>query len=486
MSARVPVAPLLFALVSLALAPALYALTARAHGVPAAVGQIAFDPRDPDHVVVRTTWGFLTTRDRGASWTWQCAAAVPFDGTREEPTIAVVSSGAIVAATFDGLALSDGAGCEWSRPETAPQHTYVTDLTIDPTGERIVWCIESSGVRPDAVYRSDDGGATWALIGTPHERALTDRIRVASSRPSRIYTSGVIPRTATSPREGVLLRSDDRGKTWTPLPVVLEKGERTVFLLGIDPTSPDRLLARTVRGATDPLPERILRSEDGGVTWTTVLEVAHVSGFAASEDGRWVWIGNRDGGLYRSTDGGRTFTTIDASLRVRAIAYRPGELWIGVDGFAHRYAIGISRDGGDTITPVWSFSDIVDALGCSAESTVGRICPAFWPDVAGDLRPDGGLLGDAGIPLDGGSSADGAPEAPDAGAGFGGSEAGCACRAVGTRARESACAPAGLVLALFVVVLGRQRTRPRGDRAHLRAGIARSRATSPSKIPIGS
>jgi photosystem II stability/assembly factor-like uncharacterized protein len=402
----------------------------RAHGVPAAVGQIAFDPRDPAHVVVRATWGLLMTRDGGRSWTWQCAAAVPFDGMREEPTIAVVPSGAVLAATFEGLVRTDPSGCRWYAPATAPRDAYVTDLALDPSAEGVVWCIESPGTRPDAIYRSDDEGNSWSRIAAPHERALTDRIRIAPSRPARLYTSGVIPRTDTEPRRGVVLRSDDRGASWTLLPVALLEGERTVFLLGIDPTDADRLLVRAVRGPTDARPERILRSEDGGLTWASVLEIGSVGGFAMSEDGRTVWVGNRLGGLFRSRDGGRTFELLDPALRVRCLAYRPGELWVCADGFAHEFAIAVSRDAGDTLEPLWSFADVENDLGCPAETPVGTICPAYWADLLNDLMLDGGWGPDGGLPSDGGGHSLDAGVGGDADAGpVGGRGNGCACRA---------------------------------------------------------
>ena len=54
---------------------------AHAHGRQPSLGQIAFDPSDPSHLVIRGTWALLTTRDDGASYTWTCARAVGYDAS---------------------------------------------------------------------------------------------------------------------------------------------------------------------------------------------------------------------------------------------------------------------------------------------------------------------------------------------------------------------------------------------------------------------
>lgn len=414
---------------ALALVLLLVPAVARAHGREPSLGAIAFDPTDPDHVVVRTTWGFITTRDHGETFTWQCANAVPFDRTREDPSIAFTASGVLLASTFDGIERSDATQCAWSAPPTAPSGAFVTDVIADPTDLTVAWAIESPGATPDAIHRSIDEGAIWSSVALPHPSALTDRLRVAPSDGMRVYTSGVIPRTDTEPRIGVVLRSDDRGETWRAIQIPLFDMERTVHLLGVDPTDADRVFARVVRPVADTTPERVLMSEDGGDTWTTVLEALEVVGFAISSDGTTAWAGSWDGGLSRSSDGGRTWSVLDAELRVRCLAWREaaspaGELWVCADGFTRGFALGLSGDGGETIAPLWVYWDVVNETGCDPSTQVGSLCPMFWPDLVTDLQLDAAIAPDGGISpgMDGsvgpapgggcGCSAAGAPRAP--------------------------------------------------------------------------
>lgn len=444
------------ALAFLCAALAMPATIARAHGREPALGHVAFHPADPDHIVVRASWGFVTTRDGGETWTWQCADAVPFDRTREDPGLAFFPSGSLVASTFDGLHRSDAAQCAWSAVGGAATDVFFTDVIRDPGTPSVAWALSSPGVTPDVVHRSDDEGRTWTAVAMPHASALTDRIRVAPSDPMRIYTSGVVPRVPdVSERVGMVLRSDDRGATFRALPIELASEERTVHVLGIDPTNADRVFARALRRVTDEVPERLLLSGDGGETWTSVLELLEIVGFAISEDGRTVWAGSWDGGLHRSTDGGLTFAALDPSLRIRCLAHRAGELWVCADDFVSGFALARSTDGGETLEPLWSFHDVVLDVGCPASTPVGALCPMFWPDLTNDLQLDGAVPPDGAL-LDGGVATD-----PGSRPGGGG----CACAAIGAApAATPRLGWAGLGLALVALIAARSNVQ--GRRGH--------------------
>lgn len=427
---------------------------ALAHGREPALGHVELDPRDHAHVVVRATWGFVTTRDEGETWSWQCADAVPFDGTREDPGLAMFASGAMVAATFDGLYRSDARACSWGAVAGTPV-AYFTDVIRDPADPSIGWALASPGTVPDSVYRSDDEGVTWSVTTQPHASALTDRIRVAPSDPTRVYTSGVVPRTDTEARVGMVLRSDDRAMSFRALPIELVGEERTIHVLGIDPMDADRVFARAVRRVTDDVPERLLLSEDGGETWRTVLEMLEIVGFAISPDGATVWAGSWDGGFSRSVDRGRTFAPLDPALRVRCLAARAGELWVCADGFVSGFAIARSTDDGETLEPLWAFHDVVDDVGCPPETPVGRLCPMYWPDLTYDLQLDGAVPPDGAL-LDGGTSPMDAGGDPPGGGGT------CSCRVAGSATRAGAPpALAAIVSVLAALSNAARRTRHR-------------------------
>src|SRR5262245_53433435 len=51
---------------------------ARANGVFPTAGQVVIDPSDPLHLVVRTTYGVLTTRTGATPWDWLCETGVGY------------------------------------------------------------------------------------------------------------------------------------------------------------------------------------------------------------------------------------------------------------------------------------------------------------------------------------------------------------------------------------------------------------------------
>lgn len=434
---------------------------AHAHGREPSVGLITFDRSNPDHIVMRTTWTLLESYDGGASWFWRCAVAVGYERTTEDPPVVIASDGTIMAGIFNGLVRGDADGCNFApnRDEDV-DNLYLIDLIDGPEGPAVSYGVTSPGDHPNTVVRSTDDGASWTVLGTPSDEVLLERVRVAPSDPSRIYVSGAIPARGGMERRALFFRSDDGGRTYTETQIPLEGAERNVHVLAVDPTNPDRVLARMVRLVTDEVPERLLLSEDGGAHWETAASLLEITGLTFSDDGSQVWVGGWDGAFLRSDLGGAvgSFEPVagQEALRVRCLGYRPGatpgtgELWICADELRYDYALGISTDGGSTIEHRWGFADVRVDTGCPACSAVGGICPTYWPDVVFDLGlPDEGPPFDAGVcdagPFDGGGfdGGVGADVAPPT--------EGCGCRA------QRAGAPPLSILALALALALRRR-----------------------------
>jgi photosystem II stability/assembly factor-like uncharacterized protein len=238
------------------------------------------------------------------------------------------------------------------------------------------------------LYRSTDGGASWksVKVGTSSEGFRA--IAVSPAKPGTVYAystdnffSGL----------GTLYRSVDDGRTWQPTPSQPSSAFGGAFFPGqgrgiaIDPTGQILVLTDSYAG--------ILRSADGGATWTN--PVANVRAYGLSKDPNqqgvlWAAGFDRSTGLpslWRSTDFGATWTTQtpDAfnppglGAFAYSIAVQPGTgaifaSWSGQDPntFASDGGIVVSTDGGQT----WSARD--DGL-----------LPDFSPGVAsGDIAFD--------------------------------------------------------------------------------------------------
>lgn len=434
------------------------ASVAHAHGRPPFLGDIAFHPTDPDVIVVRATWGLVISDDGGETWGWSCAAVTGADPTREDPPIVVTPSGAVLLGTFSGLARSSSDRCDYERPAELDGQ-FIIDLYARPADPGVIWAVATSGVDADTIWRSDDEGATWSMVGAPIDDILVERVRAAPSDASRVYLSGAIPVMSirydggvpdggptTTERTGWFLRSSDAGETYERVEIPLMEGERNVHLLAVDPTDADRVLVRITKRSIDPTEERVLLTEDGGDSWTTVAMARYVSGAAFSDDGQSAWVTSRIvDGLFRSTDAGRTFSQVQR-LSLPCLEVRGDEVWVCVDELADGFALGRSTDAGDTLDEVLRFDEIYDLIPCSRCTAVGFVCPMWLPDLAYDLRldggspdlPDGGVTGaprDAGVCVEDGMDAGPGTSPMDGGLDGGPTgeppPEGCGCRAAG-------------------------------------------------------
>jgi hypothetical protein len=440
---------------------------ALAHGRPAFIGAIAFHPNDRDTIVARATFGLVLSEDHGATWRWICAAVTDADPTREDPAILVAPDGSVLVGTFSGLARSTPDRCEFTPVGGNLDDVFVIDLDARRADPGVVYAVATSGVDPDVLMRSDDEGRTFSPLSETFDLILLEKVRVAPSDAMRVYLSGAIPAT---PRQGFFLRSIDGGESFIPIEIVFEDGERNVHVLAVDPSNPDRVLVRVTRSVVDPMPERLLLTENGGDTFTTVLRAQQITGAAFSEDGAAAWATSRTSdGMFRSGDGGRTFAPLFGG-NLPCVASRAGELWFCADQPLDGYAMGLSGDGGDTLDEVLRFDQIVELPTCPRCSEVGYVCPQWFPDLAYDLMLDAGIdLGDGSVT---GTPRDAAPPAictdgsedldagigMDAGMGDGGT---CNCRAAGRGVMAHAGLSTSLSFALFALCWRRRRARGR-------------------------
>lgn len=332
-------------------------------------------------MLVRATFGLLVSRDRGASFSFVCERAVGFAGI-EDPTYVVTPSGAIVAATFEGVSVSRDRGCDWSFAG-GPSKWIFVDLTMQPDGtlhaiRSLYSKTTDAGIRYDnALYVSRDDAHSFVEVGGPIDPTLL--LEAIEVIPPRVYLSGL--RGEGKDRTGVLLVSRDGGVKLEERSIPLVAGERAPYIAAVDPTNVDRVYVRT---AGDPGgASRLLVTDDAGKTFRVAYESkTPLLGFALSPNGDTIATGGRDG-LFVS--GAKSFAFEKRSpIEVQCLAWQDDVTWACSNEKSGFFA-GASADRGATFGRKIHLEDLQGPLSCAPETKVGTLCTPEWARVKREL-----------------------------------------------------------------------------------------------------
>jgi photosystem II stability/assembly factor-like uncharacterized protein len=221
-------------------------------------------------------------------------------------------------------------------------------VALDPTNPQVMWVgtgeswTRNSVSVGDGVYKSVDGGETWAKAGLPNVERIT-RIIVHPTNGNIVYVCAPGPLWSDSPDRG-LYKTSDGGRTWSLMlkGANLSTGCSSVTM---DPSNPDHLLAGTWdfrrkpyefrsggNGPDQPSGSRFAESRDGGRTWTD-LNAASRKGLPKQPWGRievayapskpkqvYAFVENVRPALFVSEDGGATWQERDRS---QGMVWRP-------------------------------------------------------------------------------------------------------------------------------------------------------------------
>lgn len=161
-------------------------------------------------------------------------------------------------------------------------------LAASPSDPSVVYKVRVDAFLTFGIFRSDDGGATWRRLSSPTNTPFA--LLVHPADPDRVYVS------YHSLTGSGLVMSTDGGRSWEKV----EHGQVFEALAG-DPTDPDRIWAGDREG--------LHLSEDGGLTFRKLADVAVTAIAVAPDDPSHLVIGGR--GLYVSHDGGHTVRPAD-------------------------------------------------------------------------------------------------------------------------------------------------------------------------------
>jgi photosystem II stability/assembly factor-like uncharacterized protein len=184
------------------------------------------------------------------------------------------------------------------------------------------------GATGGGVWKTTDGGNSWANISDGYFGGSIGAVAVAPSDPNVLYVGGgeKTVRGNVSHGYGVWF-SNDAGKTWKPSRDL--RNSRHIGRIRVHPTNPDVAWAAVMGHLFGPHPERgVYKTTDGGQTWRKVLfaneqagavdlvldpnnpRIMYASTWRVIRTPYSMESGGEGSGLWKSTDGGENWTNI--------------------------------------------------------------------------------------------------------------------------------------------------------------------------------
>lgn len=244
---------------------------------------VEVSPSDPNYVyagtgVGGTSAGIYVTTDGGSNWTQRNSGITDSAGAQEfvinstNPAIALVSIWNASNATnsINGVYKTTNGGVSWVPSNTGMgSNKNVICITRNPLNSNTVYCGTSfqvpnpPGTGPTFVYKSYDGGNSWALSSSGLPSLATDLNAVRTISVSNLDTSVVIAGLFQNTTTGGAFLSTNGGTSWvrssTGIPnvigvqirsILVRPGSATEFFAGLDNATTGGVYRTTNAGAT--------------------------------------------------------------------------------------------------------------------------------------------------------------------------------------------------------------------------------------------
>lgn len=351
---------------------------------------------DPAHVVLRATYGLVVSTDGGARWSWVCEEAMSFAGIWDPP-IGITAGGALLVGLPDGLSVSTSDGCGFSRAG-ALEGKLVVDLAVDKTNPVRAVVLTSSPLGSGfetRLFWTEDGGASFTDVEAVFPANLRGLTVDLTPDPAVVYVSGVLGGPMPM---GVVLRSEDGGKTHEVTPVPGSDDTHGPFIGAVDPANANHVYVRL-----DGAPGRLLHSADGAKTWEELfVGEGALLGFSLSPDGSALVVGGEKDGIWRSPAPAWAFEQV-SRLHARCLRWAEAGVYACTEEVLDGFSVGLSVTAGSTFGVAARLADLCGPLPCPAGSTTRSTCEPRWPILQATLNtaPCDGAGGgpvDAGVP----------------------------------------------------------------------------------------
>jgi photosystem II stability/assembly factor-like uncharacterized protein len=280
-----------------------------------------------------------------------------------------------MGATGGGLWRTEDAGATWKNISDGFFGGSIGSIAVAESDPNVIYVgggevtVRGNVSHGDGVWKSTDGGQTWANVGLVDSRHIP-RIRVHPTDPDIVYAAALGHLFGSNQERGVY-RTKDGGKTWERILFANEEAGAVDLIL--DPNNPRVIYASTWKVKRTPYSlesggegSGLWKSTDGGDTWTNITRndglpsgTVGIMGVAVSPaDSNRVWalIEAADGGLFRSENGGKSWANVNSDRNLRQRAWYYTRVYAGPQNRDEVYVLNVgfwrSRDGGKSFSNI--------------------------------------------------------------------------------------------------------------------------------------
>lgn len=287
----------------------------RDFGIPGLTGDsIAVDPADPQILVTTASGGLLRSENGGGEFAETdlvqlSRVLAPKPGTFYALDFRPVSTQPLLWKSTD-------SGLTWSSLRGPAASVFLrASLRADPTDPDTLYIVAQTDLRAWGVFRSLDGGVSWATLPLPPGSCELAGVAVArppvssSSDMAVLYLTGTrtLGANCDSTEVAAVFRSSDGGSSWTDVSAGLPRGAAG----SAGPVATDPLDSRVVYVGIDSqrlnAPRGLWKSTDSGATWQRTSLRVSLTALTSSPVPGVLWAATLGGIVYRSGDAGATW-----------------------------------------------------------------------------------------------------------------------------------------------------------------------------------
>ncbi|HTX87893.1 MAG TPA: BACON domain-containing carbohydrate-binding protein [Bacteroidales bacterium] len=234
------------------------------------INAIGFHPSDANTFYIGSpSGGFWKTADGATTWTC-LSGTMPTLGVSSilifpaTPTTILIGTGDRDAGDAPGMGVykSTDGGNTWAASNTGMGNMTVGMMILHPSNPSIILAATSGGI-----YKSIDGGSTWSKKSS-NSNNYRD-IKFKPGDPTIVYAT----------EGGNFYRSTNTGDTWTQITSGIITGNRMV--IGVSPSQPGYVYLCQTNGPFAGL----LRSTDSGLNFTTQSTTPNIMDYSCNGSG---------------------------------------------------------------------------------------------------------------------------------------------------------------------------------------------------------